>query len=235
SLSGLAYTSGNGDDDPVPFGIAIADILCGAHLVQGILAALIRRQKKGLGALIEVSLLESLLDFQFELLTTYYTSEKQPQRSRISSGHSLLGAPYGLFQTSDGLIAISMVPLAKLSAALECAALGDFQQYEAFSRRDEIKETLAAFLRQQTSAYWLEKLRRKDIWSMPVMNWQELKAHEAYRVLQMEQTIRAGEKEIVTTRCPIRINGERLFSRTAAPTLGAQTEKIKAEIVNEVL
>ncbi len=58
SLSGLAFTTGNKDHDPVPFGIAIADIISGTHLAQGILAALIRRQKKGVGALIEVSLLE---------------------------------------------------------------------------------------------------------------------------------------------------------------------------------
>src|SRR5205814_5939214 len=57
SMSGLAHTSGNDDQDPVPFGIAIADIISGTHLVHGILAALIRRQKKGIGALIEVSLL----------------------------------------------------------------------------------------------------------------------------------------------------------------------------------
>src|SRR4030095_9130440 len=80
SITGLAYTTGNASNGPVPFGISIADILAGAHLVQVIIAALIRRQKKKQGALIEVSLMESLLDFQFELLTTYYSSDKQPQR-----------------------------------------------------------------------------------------------------------------------------------------------------------
>ena len=81
SITGLAYTTGNEKNHPVPFGVAIADILCGAQLVQGILAALIRRQKTGKGARIEISLLESLIDFQFELLTTYHTSGRQPQRS----------------------------------------------------------------------------------------------------------------------------------------------------------
>lgn len=235
SLSGLTYTSGNRDDDPVPFGIAIADILCGAHLVQGILAALIRRQKKGVGALIEVSLLESLLDFQFELLTTYYTSGKQPERSRTNNGHSLLGAPYGLFQTADGFIALAMIPLAKLAPALGCQPLAGFSQEDAFSRRDEIKQILADFLKTESSAYWLAKLQQQDIWCMPVLNWQELKAHEAYRVLQMEQTIAAGDKKIVTTRCPIRINGERLFSKKPAPQLGGETQKIKAELLNETV
>lgn len=229
SLSGLVYTTGNEDDNPVPFGIAIADILCGAHLVQGILAALLRRHKRGIGALIEVSLLESLLDFQFELLTTYYTSGQSPQRSKVSNGHPLLSAPYGIYQTVDGFIAIAMTPLAKLAAALDCADLLAFAQDEAFSRRDDIKNLLGRFLQQQTTAYWLACLQQADIWAMPVLNWKELKESEAYQVLQMEQAIEVDGKEVVTTRCPIRINGERLFSKKGAPGLGEHTQKIKAE------
>jgi crotonobetainyl-CoA:carnitine CoA-transferase CaiB-like acyl-CoA transferase len=146
SLSGLVYTSGNAGDAPVPFGIAIADIICGAHLVQGILAALIRRHKKGIGALIEVSLMESLLDFQFELLTTYYTSGELPQRSHTNNGHPLLSAPYGLYATADGFIAIAMVNLLTLSAALELDELNAFRQEDAFSKRDEIKTLLSRHL-----------------------------------------------------------------------------------------
>ncbi len=232
SLSGLVYTSGNEGDDPVPFGIAIADIFCGAHLVQGILAALIRRYKKGVGAHIEVSLLESLLDFQFELLTTYYTSGDQPKRSRLSNGHPLLSAPYGIYETADGFLAIAMVPLAKLAAALDCDALNFFSQDDSFSRRDEIKQILAGFLQQKPAEHWLARLQQHGIWSMQVLNWQEMTKHEAYKVLQMEQAIRVGEKEMTTTRCPIRINGERLFSDRRAPKLGEQTETIKTELLN---
>ena len=235
SLSGLTYTSGNEDDNPVPFGIAVADIICGAHLVQGILAALIRRQKKGIGALIEVSLLESLLDFQFELLTTYYASGEPPKRSKINNGHTLLSAPYGIFETADTFLAIAMVPLTKLAAALECQPLAGFSQAEAFSRRDEIKQVLAGFLKQQPSKVWLERLQQHDIWSTEVLNWQQMTAQEAYQVLQMEQTLGVDGKDIITTRCPIRINGERLFAGKRAPKLGEQTEKIKAELLNELL
>jgi crotonobetainyl-CoA:carnitine CoA-transferase CaiB-like acyl-CoA transferase len=235
SLSGLAYTSGNADDAPVPFGIAIADIICGAHLAQGILAALIRRHKKGIGALIEVSLLESLLDFQFELLTTYYASGEQPRRSEINNGHTLLSAPYGIFETADGFLAIAMMPLKKLALALNCSPLAEFSQDEAFSRRDEIKQVLSGFLKQKKSADWLAQLQQHDIWSMQVMNWREMKAHEAYRVLQMEQTMDVGDQQFITTRCPIRINGERLFARKSAPKLGEHTEKIKAEIENGIV
>ena len=75
SLSGLTYLSGNASDNPTPFGIAVADMMCGTHLVQGILSALIRRNKTGQGGLIEVSLLESMIDLQFEVITTVLNSE----------------------------------------------------------------------------------------------------------------------------------------------------------------
>ena len=52
SLSGLTWLSGNHGQPPVPMGLAVADIICGTHLMQGVLAALIRRGKTGRGALV---------------------------------------------------------------------------------------------------------------------------------------------------------------------------------------
>jgi Predicted acyl-CoA transferases/carnitine dehydratase len=227
SMSGLVYTSGNENDDPIPFGIAIADIICGAHLVQAILAALIRRQKKGIGALIELSLMESLLDFQFELLTTFYATRELPERSLISNGHPLLNAPYGIYSTADNFIAIAMVNIQQLAASLECKSLEIFSQKDSFSKRDEIKKLLSNHLATRSSSYWINKLLADGIWAMEVLDWNKMKDHPAYQVLKMEQTLTTsnGEK-IVTTRCPVRINGERLFSNIPAPKLGEHNKKI---------
>src|SRR5690606_31077021 len=71
SLSGLAWLSGDADQGPVPMGLAVADLMAGAHLVRGILACLVRRGLTGQGGFVEVSLLESVLDLQFEVLTTH--------------------------------------------------------------------------------------------------------------------------------------------------------------------
>ncbi len=232
SMSGLAHTSGNEEHDPVPFGIAIADIMSGTHLVQGILAALIRRRKKGIGALIEVSLLESLIDFQFELLTTYFSSNQLPQRSKNNNGHTLLSAPYGIYSTAEGFIAIAMVPLSKLSIALDCEALSRFRQEDAFKKRDAIKEILNKLLSTQPASYWIKKLHHHGLWAMEVLDWQQMKEEEAYRVLEMEQTVGNNERKFLTTRCPIRINGEKLVSARPAPRLGEQNEKIKTELLN---
>ena len=212
SMSGLAYTTGNAKDNPMPFGLAIADNLCGSQLVQGILSALIRRHKTGAGALIEISLLESLLDFQFELLTTYHSSGKLPKRSKINNGHPLLNAPYGIYATTDGHIAVAMVDIIQLGKAIECNELMRYDQKVAFSLRDEIKAVLAKHLATQPAAHWLQKLHAVDLWAMEVLDWKRLTEKEAYTCLQMEQTITTKGKYITTTRCPIRINGERIFS-----------------------
>lgn len=234
SMSGLMYTTGNDDNDPVPFGLSIADSLCGAQLVQGILAGLIRRHKTGKGALIEISLLESLLDFQFELLTTYYNSGLLPRRSSVNNGHPLLSAPYGLYATANGFIAIAMADLATLATALHCTELSQYTAAHAFVNRDEIKQIISRHLLQHSSQVWLAKLHEHHLWAMEVLDWKKLTDHPGYQHLQMEQSIYAtNRKEIRTTRCPIRINGKILTSGKAAPTLGANNEEIINHLLNQ--
>lgn len=232
SVSGLAYTSGNAGDDPVPFGLSIGDTLCGAQLVQGILGALIRRHKTGKGARIEISLLESLIDFQFELVTTYNASGLLPQRSSVSNGNPLLGAPYGIYATSDGHIAIAMMHIHELGTTIGCDALLAFDPADVFPKRDMIKQALAMHLTQRPSAYWLKLLHQHDLWAMEVLNWQELSAQEGYHRIGMEQVVTASNgQDITTTRCPVRLNGERLTSRKAAPALGQHTQQITEEFI----
>ena len=233
SMTGLAYTSGNFKDDPIPFGIAIADTLCGAQLVQGILAALIRRQKTGIGALVELSLMESLLDFQFELLTTYHSSGVLPKRSDINNGHPLLSAPYGIYKTADGYLAIALANIRELSVAIHCEALWHFSPEDAFGKRDEIKKIIADHLLKEKSQYWINNMHNYDLWAMEVFDWKKLVAHEAYKVLEMEQKLKTIHgKEMITTRCPIRINNQKLYSDKPAPQLGAHNKIITKEFLN---
>jgi crotonobetainyl-CoA:carnitine CoA-transferase CaiB-like acyl-CoA transferase len=232
SMSGLAYMTGNEKDHPMPFGLSIADSLCGAQLVQGILAALVRRQYTGEGGLIEISMMESLLDFQFEFLTTYHTSGELPQRSEFSNGNPLLSAPYGIYAASDGYIAIAMVNIPQLARVLHAKELEGYGQEQAFSHRDEIKKIIGDHLAGQTVAYWLDRLHAEDMWAMQVLDWKGLMEEEGYQRLDMEQAIvTEGGKRIVTTRCPIRVNGQKMVSEKAAPLLGGDRESIVRELL----
>ena len=104
ALSGLTWHSGNKNDGPVPMGIALVDIFTGAQLVQGVLACILRNDKNG--GLVQVSMLESALDFQFEPLTLYFNDGgEEVERTEVSNAHPLVGAPYGIYTTKDGYIA----------------------------------------------------------------------------------------------------------------------------------
>ena len=229
AMTGLTYTTGDGNNGPVPFGIAVGDILCGAQLVQGIIAALIRRQKTGTGALIEVSLMESLLDFQFELLTTYFTNDKQPQRSMVNNGHPLLSAPYGLYKTTDGYIALAMMDIHELADAINCKDLKNFSKDEVFAKRDDVKKLLADCFVKESSSHWIDQLHESGLWAIEVFDWEQMMDHEAYQSLQMEQVLNISDKKIRTTRCPIKINGERIYADKAAPKLGEHSKQIMEE------
>ncbi len=233
AISGLAYSTGNNDNHPMPFGLAIADYLCGNQAVQAILAALIRRHKTGLGALLELSLMESLIDFQFEFFTTYFQTYQQHQRSAINNGHSLLSAPYGIYQTADSYIAIAMMPLQKLNAAIHCKELEKFAEKDAFEKRDEIKAVLKRHFITASTDAWLQKLHEHDLWVMPVLGWPQLVKTSTYDALKIEQEISVDYKKIITTRCPIRYDKQHFLSSKPAPKLGEHTNKIKRELEKE--
>ena len=112
SRSGLVWLNGNGGDAPTPMGLAVADMLAGHNLVEGILAAIIKSLKMNKGSHVETSLIEALLDFQFEVLTTYFSDgNRKPVRSSYNNAHAYLSAPYGIYKTKDGFLAIAMTPI----------------------------------------------------------------------------------------------------------------------------
>src|ERR1043165_3923973 len=80
AASGLTWLSNNYDENPTPMGVAVVDIMGGTHIAQGILAALFQRGITGEGALIQVSMFESILDFQFEVLTCYFNDGRSEER-----------------------------------------------------------------------------------------------------------------------------------------------------------
>jgi crotonobetainyl-CoA:carnitine CoA-transferase CaiB-like acyl-CoA transferase len=175
--------------------------------------------------------MESLLDFQFELLTTYFTTGQQPERSKVNNGHSLLSAPYGIYATADGYIALAMMDIHVLGKAIGCEALNKFSKDQAFAVRDEIKKVIAEHLISNQTAYWLTRLQNEGLWAMEVLDWEKMMDQDAYKCLQMEQAITASGKEIITTRCPIRVNGKRIFSDRPAPQLGEHNEKVYSDFI----
>jgi crotonobetainyl-CoA:carnitine CoA-transferase CaiB-like acyl-CoA transferase len=232
SLTALTWLSGNQDDGPVPMGLSIIDMLAGAHLAQGILAALYRKATKNIGALVQVSMLESAFDFQFETITTYFNDGGElPVRTKSNNAHAYLGAPYGIYKTQNGFLALAMGSIPVLASLLRCEALLQFPENK-FGLRDEIKNVLATHLLTQNTEFWLVILEPVDIWCAKVLNYKELFAEEGFQVLDFVQEVQMTDGySYKTTRCPIKIDGEYFTSSKGSPKLGQDNEQIIKEFI----
>jgi len=222
ALSGLMWLNGGRDHPPTAFGLSVVDTLAGCHLAQGILACLVRRGITGGGGLVEVSLLESALDLQFEVLTAYLNDGgKLPERSLTGSAHPYLPAPYGIYTTADGYIAVAMGSVPHLGELLDLPNLLAYTTDDStYSQRDEIKAILARRLRTESTQYWLDILEPAGVWCASVFTWPRLLADDGFKAVDMLQQVRRGAESFATTRCPIRIDGAVLKSPRAAPRLG---------------
>lgn len=233
SLTALTWLSGNQDDGPVPMGLSIVDMLAGAHLAQGILAALYRKATHKIGARVQVSMLESAFDFQFETITTYFNDQGElPVRTKSNNAHAYLGAPYGIYKTNNGYLALAMGSIPVLAALLKCDALLQFPENK-FNLRDEIKNILATHLHTQNTEFWLAILEPADIWCAKVLNYQQLFAEEGFKVLDFVQEVQMLDGySYKTTRCPIKIDGEFFTSSKGSPKLGQDNETILKEFID---
>ena len=231
--SGIMWLSGDEGDPPTPMALAIADMLAGHNLCEGILACLVRRSIAGRGGLVETSLIEALLDFQFEVLTTHMNDGRRPpRRSAYRNAHAYLAAPYGVYDTSNGYLALAMTHLPTLASLLNLPTLkGMSDSADGFRKRDEIKRIIATRLKDQTTEHWLEILDAADIWCAEVLDWPKLFATEAFRELDMLQTLTDGRGiEVLTTRCPVRLDRTVLKNQQLAPSVGEHTEAIQEEL-----
>jgi crotonobetainyl-CoA:carnitine CoA-transferase CaiB-like acyl-CoA transferase len=235
SISGLPWLNGRAGDPPIPVGLAVADIFTSTHLASGVIALLLRRERTGQGGCVESSLLESMLDLQFELISAnLFDPSVVVNRGAGNSAHAFLPAPYGLYETSDGYLAIAMTPIPELGKLLGV----DLNQYKDpkswWSDQEIIMKTLSAALVTNTTEYWLNILDGADIWCAPVLTLPELISHEGFKAIDMvQETTRKGrdglEVKIPTTRSPLRIDGKTIKNSSGAPHVGQDTEKIRRE------
>ncbi|WP_051332514.1 CaiB/BaiF CoA transferase family protein [Cucumibacter marinus] len=229
--SGLLWLTGSRNDPPMPMGLAVADMLAGNVLAQGILAALVGRGVTGRGRHVQTSLLEVLIDFQFEVLTTYLNDgNRPPKRAEHNGAHAYLGAPYGVYETADSYLALAMTPsLETLAGLLGVQGLEQFYTDNGalMRERDLIKAKFARRLRTETTAHWLSLLQPADIWCAEVLDWPALLNSQAFAALDFgQQIMRPGKAPIESLRGPLRIDGQTLKSPLAAPELGAHTQSI---------
>jgi CoA:oxalate CoA-transferase len=236
SMSGLPWLNGSADHPPVPVGLSLADHLASMHLAHGITALLLRRERTGRGGLVETSLLEGMLELQFEPLSAHLTDPAVTvRRGNRYAANAFLAAPYGIYPTADGYLALAMNPVPRIGGLIGLEALSRYAEPESWwTERESITALIASHLSTRPTQAWLDLLLPADIWCAPVLSLAQLVASDGFRALEMEQEVArpstTGEEATLrTVRSPMRIDHGILRDRRGAPRLGQHTATLDDE------
>lgn len=241
SISGLPWLNGSEDDPPIPVGIALADNVTSIHAAHGVTAALLRRERTGVGGRVDCSLLESMLDLQFELLSAHLTdSSVLVNRGTRNTAHAFLQAPYGIYPTADGYLALAMTSVPELGTLIGLEALTHYEDPDTWwTEQTAITRALADHLATRSTEHWLDVLDAADVWCAPVLTLPELVEHDGFAALDMVQTFRrdaadgSGQISISTTRAPVRFDGVPLRQSAGAPRIGEHNDSIRREFLEK--
>ncbi|HUZ69294.1 MAG TPA: CoA transferase [Candidatus Saccharimonadales bacterium] len=232
ALSGLAANTGSAEQGPTVAGAAVVDQHSASLLAMGILAALVHRERTSEGQRVEVTLMQGALDLQTEPVV-YHLNGAQLERPHSQLADTFHAAPYGLYATADGHVAISMTPIATLSAAV--GDPDELQPYQdptvAYTHRDEIRRILDPLIRQRTTAEWVACLRERAIWCAPVNELDATFKDEAVRFL--DPVLEFEHREAGTVRVlrhPVRYSSGRAGLTRQPPALGEHTAEVLEEV-----
>lgn len=217
--SGVMWLSGDHGQGPVPLGLPLADLSAGSNLAQGVLAALFRRERIGAGAYVETSLLESLVDLQFEFLTTYLNNgNTPPRRLKNGSAHGYLAAPYGVFAMQGGHLALAMGDLPRLADLIGGAELQQLARVPnaGFHHRDKVHTLVTDQLKGQQLRRVEATLTEAGLWCAKVLTWDEMLKSDSFRALEMIDQTPSGHQLM---RGPLRIDGRRGRAQSLGPAL----------------
>jgi crotonobetainyl-CoA:carnitine CoA-transferase CaiB-like acyl-CoA transferase len=231
AMSGMAMLSGDGEAAPTPVGSAIVDQHAAVLAAFGILAALQQRQRTGTGCMVESNLLNAALDLQIEPFTYYLNKGPLWKRSSPAMGSRFHPAPYGVYRTADGWIAISLTTTAKLAAAFDSSELAALDHPDDPVRnRDRVHQLVAEALLSRTTEQAMRAFDEQDIWYAPVNDYEQVEsdpqvAHN--RVVMELDHPQAGPVRLLAH--PVRYDGQAPALRRMPPALGEHTREVLAE------
>jgi formyl-CoA transferase/CoA:oxalate CoA-transferase len=234
AMGGLMAVIGEADGSPMLCGAPVLDTIGALMAGQGILTALLHRERTGEGQRVDVSLLAGMLLAHAARLSIFLATGEEP--GRWGSGHPYI-VPFQAFEASDGWVYVA-VWIDRLWApfcdAIENPALVQDPRFatraDRRQRRAELTELLAPVFRTRTVADWMARLEAHDVLCAPVNRYADLPRDpqiEATRLLVEQEHPRAGRFRTLDT--PIRFDRTPGGIRAPAPGLGEHTDAVLTE------
>ena len=225
-LSGIPSITGDGSE-PAKCGASIADLIAGMNAVQGILAALIQRDRTGEGAYVDVSMLDGQLSLLTYHASAWLNGGQAPKA--IGNAHPSIH-PFRAYRTSDSYLNLALGNDRLFEQFCMLFDL-DWHQNASFStnaKRVENRASLDAlmgpFLQKNTTAFWLKALDADGIPCGPILS-----VPEALGAAQLlEHPHPESGASVRTVALPYTVGDSGRGSARPAPVLGADREDVLA-------
>jgi len=196
------------------------------------MVGLFHRERTGEGQRIDVSLLDTAVALQCQELAAFMNSQRRFQRSRAGIGGAWLSAPFGIYPTADGHLALAMGSLAVLGELLELPELARFDTPErAWADRDHVYRVIAGRLAERATAAWLELLASRDVWCAPVQTFDQVVADPQVAHNELLATVQyPGVGEVRVVGMPARFSKTPGTIRLGPPVVGQHTDELLAAL-----
>jgi formyl-CoA transferase len=230
AMSGVMARRSRESDPLSVYATTFADYSAGMHLVQGVLLALLQREKTGRGQQFNVSLLDSMIAAQTQEATTHMMRGQD-----LNWGAMPLS---GVFETSDGALvmvgAFKQNPVKDIGTALGLAGLEDDPRFATHALRVKNKPALQAMFmerfRTNTTAHWIGKLEEQDLLCAPVRTIAEALADEQAQINGMIMEAPGVFETVKVVGSPIHMSDAPVTIRVPPAKLGQHTQEVLAEL-----
>ena len=237
AIGGIMSINGPETGPPMKAGAAICDFVGGVHLYAGIVTALYEREKTGLGGVVEVAMQEAI----YPVLTSNIASlhkNKWKQPARRGNKHPTQGsAPYNVYETTDGYIAIICVKDAHWISLLKVIAREDLLTDQRFktqalraTNEDVVDEIVENWTKTKTKDQAAELLKTNKIPAAPVRNLEEVTQDEHMHERGMLNNINHPTMgDVILPKSPIRFHKTPESELNIEPTIGQHTREVLVE------
>ena len=237
AIGGIMSINGPETGPPMKAGAAICDFVGGVHLYAGIVTALYEREKTGLGGVVEVAMQEAI----YPVLTSNIASlhkNKWKQPARRGNKHPTQGsAPYNVYETTDGYIAIICVKDAHWISLLKVIAREDLLTDQRFktqalraTNEEAVDEIVENWTKTKTKDQAAELLKTNKIPAAPVRNLEEVTQDEHMHERGMLNNINHPTMgDVILPKSPIRFHKTPESELNIEPTIGQHTREVLVE------
>ena len=233
AASGIMSVTGFPDGPPVKAGPTLVDFMGGIHLYAGVVTALYERDRSGVGRLVEISMQETVYPSLASSFEYYHRTGKIPPRTGNRQS-ALNSAPYNVFPTKDGHVAIHIVTEAHFQNLLKAMGREDLAQDPRFAtnagRVAHLEETDALV------ADWTRTLGKMEVFARtkeyrvpcaPVRNPVEVMNDPHMHERGMLERVDHPELgPIVVPTTPLRLHGTDKVEARPSPTIGQHNAEI---------